>query len=69
MNRVVRKQTSFDQDLAEVGQIRVYRCDFVTTLTGLAPIYRETTMQITHGQLDLSPWWTRKTTKSGRLKS
>lgn len=66
MSRVVRKQTNFDQDLAQVGQIRVYRCDFVTTVTGLAPIYRETTMPINNDQIDRNPWWNRKTVKPGR---
>jgi hypothetical protein len=70
MSGVVRKQASFDQDLAELGRIRAYRCDFVDTVTGLAPIYRETTITTTTtpDQFDRTPWWKRKIIKQRRPK-
>jgi len=68
MSGVVRKQASFDQDQAEAGRIRVYRCDFVDTVTGLAPIHRETTITITHDQFDRTPWWQRNAVKQRRPK-
>jgi hypothetical protein len=69
MSGVVRKQASFDQTLAEAGQMRTYGCDLVDTVTGLAPIYREITITITDDQFNLTPWWTRIAVKQRRRKS
>jgi hypothetical protein len=69
MSRVIRKQVSFDQELAEVGKIRTYRCDFLDTDTGLMPIYREVIMPNSLDQFDRTPWWQRKTLRQRRQKS
>ena len=69
MSGVVRKPASFDQDLAQAGQMRTYGCDFVDTVTGLATIYREITITITPDQFDRTPWWKRNAVKQRRTRS
>lgn len=69
MSRVTRKQHSFDQELADANKIRVYKCDYTETSTGLAPIYREVTITSTPDQFDRTPWWQRKTLQQRRRKS
>ena len=69
MSGVVRKQASFDQALAEAGQMRTYGCDLVDTVTGLATIYREITITITPDQFDRTPWWKRNAVKQRRTRS
>lgn len=60
MTRTLRKQTTFDQELAQTGRIRSYRREYVVADTGLAPIYREVLISDLPEQFNRTPWWTRK---------
>lgn len=68
MSRIVRKQAKFDQELDELSQSRIYRCDFVDSPTGLVPIYRELVIANQLNHSNRTPWWKRQNPKARRAK-
>lgn len=69
MSRILRKQTTFDQELAQTGHIRSYRREYVVADTGLAPIYREVLISDSPEQFNRTPWWKRKKSSLRQKKS
>lgn len=67
MSGVVRKQASFDQELADLGRIRILspdRSDATTT-----PIYRERVVDNSLDHFNRTPWWKRKKSSLRQKKS
>jgi len=60
MNRITRRELRYDDELAELGQIRSYQAEWVVTDHGIRPVYREILGQNDPVQFDRTPWWSRK---------
>lgn len=60
MSGVIRKSASFDQDLADLGKIRIYGCDTVEAAGTRPLIYREVIVNDSADRYNWTPWWQRK---------
>lgn len=59
MKQIIRKEQSFDLDLAAEGKMRVYRTEYIDTAHGLRPVYREVVISNSPEQFVRAPWWKR----------
>lgn len=61
--KVRLNQKVFDNELADKGQRRAYKTEWVETSKGLCPVYREIILPESAVSQDLTPWWKKKSTR------
>lgn len=65
MKRVSTKQAVFDNELADLGKMRVLIAD---AESGPNPIFREKVIDQVSNMFDRTPWWKRSQPKQRRKK-
>jgi len=59
MSRITRRELRYDDDLAALGQTRLYTTEWAMTDHGIRPVYREHVAKSDAANFDKTPWWKR----------